>query len=216
MRKVAVLLTGCGYKDGSAITEAVSSLIALSSHECEYQIFAPNLDIESTNHLNDSSDGPRNTLTESSRIARGQITDLKELNPTDFEALLIPGGFGAALHLCDWAKKGSKCDVDPLVKKLITEFHESSRPIGAICIAPALIARVLGHTGLSVTIGDDPDTAAEIEKTGAEHIDCPVDDYITDRANKVITTPAYMYADATPAQVFKGISGLVAELFEMA
>jgi len=216
MRNIAVVLTGNGFKDGSAITEAVSSLIALSSFDCKYQIFAPNIDITSTNHLTDSPMETRNILTESARIARGNIKDLNELKPEEFEALLLPGGFGAALHLCDWAKKGASCTVLPSIEKIILEFHKTSKPIGAICIAPALVAKVLGDTGVSLTIGNDKDTANEIEKTGAEHIECKVDDYITDRAHKVITTPAYMYGDAKPAEVFKGISGLVAELFEMA
>ncbi|HEX7676456.1 MAG TPA: isoprenoid biosynthesis protein ElbB, partial [Bdellovibrio sp.] len=138
------------------------------------------------------------------------------LHAKDFDAIAFPGGFGAAKNLCNWAEKGAKCDVNPDVKRVILDFHSASKPIGAICIAPVLLARVLGDKKVTVTIGDDQDTIAEILKTGAQHEECPVDDYITDRETKVVTTPAYMYGDAKPNEVFAGIFGLAHELVEWA
>ncbi|MCB0384069.1 MAG: isoprenoid biosynthesis glyoxalase ElbB [Bdellovibrionales bacterium] len=215
MKNVAVVLSGCGFKDGAEITEAVSALIALSEFGANYQVFAPNLDITSTNHLKDSSGETRNVMVESARIARGNVQDIKTLKPDQFDALVFPGGFGAALHLCNWAQNGSGCTVNPEVEQTIKTFHSQSKPIGAICIAPALIARVLGGKGVTVTIGTDKETAQEIGKTGAQHVECAVDDYVTDREHKVITTPAYMY-DAKPHQVFTGVRKAIKELVEMA
>ena len=130
--------------------------------------------------------------------------------------MIFPGGYGAALHLCDWAQKGSQAKVLPDVVRIIREFNEDSKPIGAICIAPALVAKVLGEKEVTVTIGNDKETAAEIEKTGATHEDCPVTDYVTDRMHKVVTSPAYLYDEASPLEVSQGIDGLVKEVVETA
>lgn len=217
MKHIAVILSGCGHRDGSEITEAVSTLIALSQHGVKYQIFAPNLEFQPTNHLT-SEPGPektRNCLIESARIARGHIHDIKDLREEKFDAVIFPGGYGAALRLSNWAEKGAGCQVLPEVQRIVKEFHRASKPIGAICIAPTLIAKVLGSEKVTVTIGNNHEIAQEIKKTGALHVDCPVEDFITDRLHKVITTPAYMY-ETQPDKVFQGISGLVKELVEMA
>ncbi len=216
MRKVAMVLSGCGFKDGAEITESVSALIALSQLNAEVQCFAPDLVFESVDHLDGERTGSRNIQSESARITRGKIKPLKELSSSSFDAIVFPGGFGAALHLSDWASKGSKCKVMPDIVRVIHEFNDESKPIGACCIAPVLLAKVLGGNEITLTIGNDTETAQEIEKTGALHEDCPVDDYITDRANKIVTTPAYMYDDAEPHKVFEGIQGLMRELVEMA
>lgn len=217
MKKMAVVLSGCGNKDGSEITEAVSTLIALSQYGVKYQCFAPNKNIHPKNFLTNQVDqqSERNLLQESARISRSQITDLKDLKAKDFDAVIFPGGYGAALNLSDWAEKGAQAQVLPDVTRVINEFYEQSKPIGAICIAPVLIAKVLGSKNVNITLGNGKEIAQEIKKTGAEPVDCPVDDYITDRDCKVVTTPAYMYDEATPYEVFKGISGLVKEVFEM-
>ncbi|MCB0389812.1 MAG: isoprenoid biosynthesis glyoxalase ElbB [Bdellovibrionales bacterium] len=215
MKKIAIVLSGCGFKDGAEITESVSTLIALSQKAVDYKMYAPDMELKTTNHLNGEREAPRNVLAESARIARGQIENIEKLFAKDFDAVVFPGGFGAAVNLCNWAEKGHKCDVHPEVERVIKEFYQASNPIGAICIAPALVARVLGCHGVTVTIGNEKDTAREINLTGAIHEECAVDDYITDRGHKLITTPAYMY-DAKPAEVFKGISGLINELVEMA
>jgi enhancing lycopene biosynthesis protein 2 len=216
MKKIAVILSGCGHKDGAEITEAVSALISLSQNGAAYKIFAPHLSFTPTNHLTSSpaANEHRDILTEAARIARGDINELAALKAQDFDGLIIPGGFGAALHLCDWGQKGAQCTVHPEVQRVIKEFYGVSKPIGAICIAPVILAKVLGDKNVTLTIGNNKEVIAEIQKTGAIHSECPVDDYITDRLNKVITTPAYMY-DAKPHQVFKGISLLVKELVEI-
>jgi enhancing lycopene biosynthesis protein 2 len=216
MKKIAFVLSGCGYQDGAEITESVSCMIALSELGTDVQFFAPNSDFESVDHLSGDKNGSRNIQSESARITRGKIEDLTSLEPDNFDALIFPGGFGAAQHLCDWAQKGSNCKVNPDVVRIIRGFNSQSKPIGACCISPVLLAKVLGDQEITLTIGKDPETAQEIQKTGAVHEYCPVDDYITDRANKIVTTPAYMYDDAEPHKVFQGIQGLVKELVEMA
>lgn len=215
MKRIAVVLSGCGFKDGAEITESVSTLIALSQKNVEYRIFAPDMEFKTTNHLTGERETPRNVLSESARIARGQIENIAKLKAEDFDGIVFPGGFGAAINLCNWAEKGHECEVHPEVERVIQDFYQNSSPIGAICIAPALVARVLGNKEITVTIGNDKVTVQEIERTGALHTECAVDDYVSDRENKIVTTPAYM-CEALPAEVFKGISGLVSELVEMA
>lgn len=215
-KKIAVVLSGAGFLDGSEITESIATLIALDKENAQAVIFAPDVEANVINHRTQASEGQRrNLLTEAARIARGQILPLSELQETDFEALLLPGGYGAALHLSTWAQKGSRCDVLPDLKKAILSFHKASKPIGALCIAPVILARVLGEHQVCVTIGNDTETAQEIEKTGAIHEDCDVEEYVSDRLNKVLTTPAYMY-DTSPYKVFIGISKMMKELVEMA
>lgn len=216
MKKIAVVLSGCGFKDGAAITEAVSTLVSLSRLGAEYTVFAPNKEFTATNHVSGEAADTRNILIEASRIARGEIHDLSQLKAEDFDGIAFPGGYGAALHLCNFAEKGANCDVLPDAARVIKEFHSQSKPICAICIAPALVAKVLGEHNVTVTIGNDEATAKEIEKTGAHHENCNVDDYVSDRESKVITTPAYMYGDARPHQVYTGIEAAINELVEMA
>ena len=216
-KKIAVILSGCGHKDGAEITEAASALISLAEADAQYSIFAP--DIEFTVHhpiSNDVLAEKRNVLLESARIARGVIRPLSELRAADFDALTLPGGSGAALNLCTWGREGAKCSVLPDVERILREFYSTEKPICAICIAPALIARVLGREGVTVTIGNDAETAAEIAKTGAHHEVCAVDDFITDRDHRIITTPAYMYGGASPFQIYTGVRKAIRELVEMA
>jgi len=221
MKKIAVVLAGCGHKDGTEITEAVSTLIALSEAGAQYQVFAPDLDFEISDPLNgiptQKTGETRNTLTEAARIARGEIKNLKDLKIQDFDGIAFPGGFGAALHLCSWAKTGAKCEVHPEAERVIKGFFKEQKPIAAVCIAPALVARVLGDQKITVTIGkNDKVTTSEIQKTGAIHEDCNVDDFVSDRDHKIITTPAYMFGDAKPHLVFSGVRKAMRELVEMA
>lgn len=216
-KKIAVVLSGCGHKDGAEITEAVSTLIALAEAGAEYRIFAPDIEFAVNDPVTGQPTGAtRNVMKEAARIARGNIADLKTLKAAEFDGIAFPGGFGAALHLCNWAKQGAACSVNPEAERVINDFYLSEKPIAAICIAPALIARVLGTKGVTVTIGDDRETAAEIAKTGAHHESCAVEDFVTDRDHRVITTPAYMYGEAKPSQVFAGIKKAIRELVEMA
>ena len=217
MKQVAVILSGCGYLDGAEITEAISTLVAIGQNGAEYKVFAPNKDVTETNHLTQKPTGQkRNVMQEAARIARGDVQPLENLKAQDFDALAFPGGFGAALHLCNFAEKGSSGTIDPQVARVVKEFHESRKPIAAICIAPAIMALALGDKGVSVTIGDDTGTASEIEKTGAKHQNCAVEKYVVDPDKKIITTPAYMYGTAKPHQIFEGVSGAISELLKMA
>lgn len=215
MKRFAVVISGCGHKDGAEITETISTLITLSESQVDYQIFAPDIEVPTINHLTGETSGNHHILAEAARIGRGQVRHLDQLEADEFDGIIFPGGYGAALHLCDFAKKGAHGSVLPKVKSAIEDFHSQGKPIGAICIAPALVAKVLGTKGVTVTIGNDAETAKEIEKTGAHHVNCAVDDYVTDREMKVVTTPAYMY-DAKPYQVFTGIRKAIRELIEMA
>ncbi|MCA9463606.1 MAG: isoprenoid biosynthesis glyoxalase ElbB [Nitrospira sp.] len=217
MKKVAVILSGCGFLDGAEITEAISTLIAIGQQGAEYRVFAPNKEVDETNHLTQKPTGQRrNVLQEAARIARGDIQPLEDLKASDFDALAFPGGYGAALHLCNFAQQGSGGQIDPEVARVVKEFAASRKPIAAICIAPAIMALALGSKGVNVTIGEDAGTASEIEKTGAKHQNCAVEKFVVDSVNKVITTPAYMYGTAKPHQIFEGVSGAIRELIRIA
>lgn len=211
MKKVAYILSGCGFLDGAEIRESVIGLLALSEAGAKVSAFAPNKKqhhtIDHTKSEETAED--RNVLTESARIARGEIQPLTELNPNDFDALVIPGGFGVAKNLCDFAFNGSSGEVDGDIRRVIEVFFDSKKPIGAFCIAPALIALVLGKHGVSLTIGEDEATAIELEKTGAKHINCTVDKAIIDKENKIVTTPAYMYSELELKDLYKGIKDCV-------
>lgn len=214
-KKVAVVLSGCGYLDGAEITEAISTLIALSQNNLEYQCFAPDMDAPEVDHLTGKETGQtRNVLKEAARIARGKVLPLSELKEKDFAAIVLPGGYGAAKNLSNFAVKGSAGEVNKSLSSTLEAFYAAQKPIVAVCIAPATVALALGKNGVSVTIGNDDGTANEVEKTGAEHINCKVDDFVVDTKNKVITTPAYMY-DATPAQAFTGIQKTIQALAKM-
>lgn len=221
MKKVAVILSGCGVFDGAEIHEAVISLLALARQGAAVQCFAPNVaQLHVINHLTgEVSEGEsRNVLVEAARICRGQIKDVAELDAADYDALLVPGGFGAAKNLCDFAIKGSDCEVIPDVVRVIKDFHKSKKPIALCCIAPVLAARVLGTRmngpGCRVTIGTDAQTANAIATMGSENIAKAVRDVCVDEPNRLITTPAYMY-DATAFEVFEGIGKMIDTLTAM-
>lgn len=215
-RKIAMVLSGSGNKDGSEITEAVSAIICLSELGAELDFFAPNLDFDSVNFLTGELTGKRNAILESARISRSQIQDLFLLDPKKFDGLILPGGMGAVKNLSSWSTDKSKGKVIPELDKCLKSFHSDSRPIAAICIAPVIVALSLGDKQIEITLGPDSVAANEAKKTGAILVDCPVDDYVTDRLNKVITTPAYMYDQAKPHEVYQGIRGLCLEFLEMA
>ncbi len=198
MAKVGVILAGCGVYDGSEIHEAVISLLALDRAGVDIVCMAPNMEQAVVNHITaDAVEGEsRNVLEEAARIARGEIVDIATVQGADLDALLIPGGFGAAKNLCDFAFKGPECEAHPEVARLIRDIVTAKKPLAALCIAPALVANVLGSDGLNpqLTIGTDEETAGAISAMGATHIACPVADYVFDEKNKLFTTPAYMLA----------------------
>ena len=220
MARVAVCLAGCGFLDGAEIHEAVCTLLALDRAGAEVLCCAPNVNqSDLIDHLaqKPQSAPPRNVLIESARIARGNIRDIAKVQAKDLDALIIPGGFGAAKNLCSFAFDGPACKVNPEMERLINEMLDSRKPIGAICIAPALLARVTGKRGLKVTltIGNDRETAQALEKMGARHQDCLVTDCVVDQAARVVSTPAYMLAKG-PAEVAEGVARLVAEVLRLA
>jgi len=220
MARVAVCLSGCGVKDGSEIHEAVATLWALNQAGAEIVCCAPNIDQPAVvNHLTGEPSGHerRNMLIEGARIARGSIQDIAGIHASDIDALIFPGGLGAAKNLCTFADDGPKCQVLPEVDRLAGEMLEAGKPIGAICIAPAMLARITGHRGLHprITIGNDAATAEAIENMGAQHVSCVATDCVVDTTHKIVTTPAYMLASG-PAEVFEGIRKLVAEVLKLA
>ena len=216
MKKIGVVLSGCGVRDGSEIHEAVFALLAIDRHGAEAVCMAPDADFPETNHLTMQETGAkRNALVESARIARGNIRNVKDVTAADLDAIVFPGGFGAAKNLCDFAMKGAAASAHPEVARLLKEMLQAGKPIGAICIAPALIATVLGKEATpTLTIGTDADTAAEIGKTRAKHQDCPVTELVVDRKNKIVSTPAYMLATRI-SEVKDGIEKCVSEVIGM-
>ena len=213
-KNIAVLLSGCGVFDGSEIHETVASLIALSKAGASVQCLAPNKKQHHViNHLTgEEMTETRNVLVEAARIARGAILDIKEAKVEDFDALFIPGGFGAAKNLSSFAFEGSSGSIDPSVRSLIQSFHQAGKPIGAVCIAPALLALAL-HKG-SLTIGSDQGTAEALEQLGARHQVCTVTEALIDHENKLVTAPAYM-EDAKIHEVAEGIEKAVLAVLEL-
>jgi len=199
--------------DGSEVHEATLTLYFLDRAGVEIICMAPDISqLEVIDHLkSESVSEKRNVLVESARIARGDIKDIKEVKASDLDALVIPGGLGAAKNLCNFAVEGADCTVVPEVERLIKETHEAGKPVGFICIAPVIAAKVLGAT---VTIGNDRDTATTIEKMGGKHIVCGVDEIAVDEKNKVVSTPAYMLGP-TISRVALGIEKLVAKVLDL-
>jgi enhancing lycopene biosynthesis protein 2 len=216
MKKVGVILSGCGVRDGSEIHEAVLTLLAIDRCGAEAVCMAPNVEFPETDHLTMQETGAmRNALVESARIARGDIRDIKDVTASSLDAVILPGGFGAAKNLCDFAVQGAAATVNPEVARLLKEMAAARKPIGAICIAPVVIAAVLGkELAPIVTIGTDAATAAEIVKTGAVHQECPVTDSVADCDKMVVTTPAYMLATRI-SQVYEGIDRCVHDVINM-
>ena len=218
MPKVGVLLSGCGFLDGAEIHESVFTLLALDQQQATIVCCAPNINqADVVDHqASQPTQETRNVLKEAARIARCEIQDVAEIKAADLDALVIPGGFGAAKNLCDFADKGPDCSVHPQVEKLIGDMLEQHKPVGAICIAPALLARVAGRRGIKakLTIGNDPPTAGALEKMGCLHETCLVTECIVDEQNKIVTTPAYMLGPG-PAQVYEGIRKLIERVMDL-
>jgi len=215
MKKIAVVLAGNGVYDGAEIHEATLTLLAISQQGAEYQCFAPDMDqAHVINHLTgEEMPESRNVLVESARIARGNIKALSEYKATEYDAIVFPGGFGVAKNLCTFAFDGPDCTVNTDVEKAIKDTVENSKPVGALCISPALIAKVLGD--VQVTIGQDQGTADAIETLGATHVKTNHGEIVVDEKYKVITTPCYML-DATIAQIAEGATNVVAKILELA
>jgi enhancing lycopene biosynthesis protein 2 len=217
--RIGVLLSGCGVMDGSEIHEAVSILVALDKRGATIICMAPNIpQSDVMNHLAKKPDAhPRNVLDESARIARGKIRDLASVKADELDGLALPGGFGAAKNLCDFASKGAQAKVSEQVKRLLVDLHKARKPIGLACIAPVIAAKVFGEMGLKpqVTIGTDRGTADAINSMGAEHRNTGPTDVCVDETNRLVTTPCYMN-DVGPWTVFQGADKMVEAVLKLA
>jgi enhancing lycopene biosynthesis protein 2 len=216
-KRIGVLLAGCGVMDGSEIHEATLTLYFLDRHNAEAVCMAPNKDqSDVVDHTTSTSAREtRNVLTEAARIARGKIQDVAKVRADDLDAVIIPGGFGAAKNLCTFAKDGPECRVDENVAVLLRSLYQQRKPIGALCIAPTLLAKLFGQDhSVEITIGSDPGTAMALEKMGAKHKSSRVDAIVVDPQNRIVTTPCYMLAQSIK-EVGEGAEKLVAKILEM-
>ena len=215
MAKIGVVLSGCGVNDGSEIHEAVITMLELDKAGAEMVLMAPNIDqLHVINHATgEEMDDSRNVLIESARIARGNIEDIAVVTSDNIDALILPGGFGVAKNLSDYAMAGMECSINPDVLRLSRQVHNDGKPIGVICIAPAIMAKILARD-TELTIGFDEQTASDIDAMGAKHVLCPVDEIVVDKEKKVVSTPAYMEAKSIK-EAASGIEKLVAEIFNM-
>ncbi|MGD0536161.1 MAG: isoprenoid biosynthesis glyoxalase ElbB [Verrucomicrobiota bacterium] len=218
MKKVAVILSGCGVFDGAEIHESVLTLLALDRANAQVVCAAP--DVPQHHVINHRTQQPvpgetRNVLVESARIARGQIVPLSQLNVRDVDAVILPGGFGAAKNLSTFALAGPNFTVNPDVARVMREAHQAGKPVGFICIAPAIAAALFGPEKVEFTIGTDAGTAQALESSGGQHVNCNVRNIVVDRRLKIVTTPAYMLASRiTEAEA--GINKLVQAVLELA
>lgn len=214
MKKFAVVLSGCGVYDGAEIHEATLSLLAIAKKGCSYEIFAPDTNQHHViNHMTgEEMNETRNVLVESSRIARGNIQDLKKYNPEEFDGLLFPGGFGAAKNLSNWAFEGANSSVIPEVEDAIRATSALKKPVGALCISPVILAKIFGE--VSLTIGDDEGTIDALESLGATHVYSTHGEVVVDDRHNIVSTPCYML-DATIDQIAEGANNIVDAMFKM-
>jgi enhancing lycopene biosynthesis protein 2 len=213
-KKIAVILSGCGVYDGAEIHETVFTMWAIAESGAEYQLYAPD---KEQHHVINHLDGTemkerRNVLTEAARIARGNISPLTSLKPEHADALVFPGGFGVAKNLCSFAFDGAECKVDPEVESVVKSFHKAGKPIGVLCIAPVLIARLI--KSVEVTIGSDPGPSAAIDKMGGKHIVTTHGEVVVDTKHRIVSTPCYML-DANILQIADGAKKLVGEVLKL-
>ncbi len=217
-KRVGVLLSGCGFLDGAEIHEATCTLLSLDRRGATLLAMAPD---KAQHHVVDhlaqqpQAGASRNVLQEAARIVRGQITPLAKVKAEELDALILPGGFGAAKNLCSYAFEGAAMKVDPDVERLVRAMRAAKKPLGFICIAPVIAARLFAADKVKVTVGNDPTTAGHITSWGAEHVDCAVDQIVVDQRLKLVTTPAYMLGPWI-APVAAGIEKLVGAVLEMA
>ncbi len=216
-KKVAVILSGCGVYDGAEIQESVITLLRLDQRGAQVQCFAPNVtQMHVINHMTgEEMPESRNVLTESARIARGNIEDVRELKVEQFDALILPGGFGVAKNLSNFAVEGANCSVQPDVLAAAQAFAQAGKPVGLVCISPALAVKIYGP-GVLATLGSAEDPAASaLTSMGGTHQECAVEDIVEDQAHKLVSTPAYMLAQSI-AEAASGINKLVDRVLELA
>lgn len=213
-KKIAVILSGCGVYDGAEIHESVFTLWAIANAGFQYEIFAPDIEQHHViNHLTgQETSETRNVLVESARIARGKIQPTTRLNSNDFDAVIFPGGFGVAKNLCTYAIHETDCNVNPEIEKIIHKFHSKEKPIGALCISPILLVKVLKN--LKVTVGTDADTIKAIEKLDSTHIEAQIGQVVIDRRHKIASTPCYML-DSNIVQIAESATKIVNAVIDL-
>ncbi len=212
-KKIAIIIGGCGHRDGSEIHETTMTMLAVEEHGATYQMFAPNRNqYHVLNHLDGTEmHEQRNMLVEAARIARGNILPLENFNVNQFDAVIFPGGFGVAKNFFNYAFKGMDCEVDEQIAHIIQSVHQAGKPIGALCISPVLMAKILGN--ITVTIGQDAKTARDIEQMGATNVNTSNGDVVTDKKNKIFSTPCYML-DANLVDIHEDAYNLVEAMME--
>ena len=218
-KKILVVLAGCGAKDGSEIHESVLTLLAIDKEGAEYECAAPN---KKQHHVlnfitNEEMPEERNVMIESSRISRGRIKDLSEVKMQDYDAVILPGGFGAAKNLCSFAFDGAKASIDPEVKRIINEAYDQRKPIGAICVAPAVVALALAekNPNIVLTLGTDAEHNEAVEDIGVKSKTCLTTAFVKDEKNLIATSPAYMHGKSRISELEQGISQCVKAVIEM-
>jgi enhancing lycopene biosynthesis protein 2 len=215
-KKVGVLLSGCGFLDGSEIHESVLTLLYLDQRGAEIVCMAPDMpQAHVINHVTQQEmKENRNVLVESARIARGAIKNINDVKAEDIDALILPGGFGSAKNLCDFAFKGPGGTVNPDVKRLLDDMAAKAKPIGALCIAPAVVGMALKENSPLVTIGSHDETIGALSAMGVKHCVCAVDEIAVDDKNRIVTAPAYMVGPGIK-DIAKGIEKLVEKILSM-
>lgn len=213
-KKFAIILAGCGVYDGAEIHEATLTMLAISRQGAEYQCFAPDVDqAHVVNHLTGKEmNEKRNVLVESARIARGNILPLSDFHASEYDSIVFPGGFGVAKNLCTFAFDGVECSVNEEVRVAVNEMYKARKPIGALCISPVLIAKILG--GVEVTIGMDQETASAVKSMGGQHVNTTHGEVVVDIRNKIVTTPCYML-DANISQIADGADQVIRTILGM-
>ena len=213
-KKFAIILAGCGVYDGAEIHEATLTMLAISRQGAEYQCFAPDVDqAHVVNHLTGKEmNERRNVLVESARIARGNILSLSDFHASEYDAIVFPGGFGVAKNLCTFAFDGVECSVNEEVRVAVNEMYKARKPIGALCISPVLIAKILGD--VEVTIGMDQGTASAVKSMGGKHVNTTHREVVVDKRNKIVTTPCYML-DANISQIADGADQVIRTILGM-
>jgi enhancing lycopene biosynthesis protein 2 len=217
-KRIGVVLSGCGFQDGAEIHEAVLTMLAIDRAGAEIVCMAPDREqAEVIDHLRGKQTGEsRNVLVEAARIARGKILPVNEVRAADLDAVVLPGGFGAAKNISTFVKDGARCSIDADVARLLREMHQSAKPIGALCVAPVVLAAVLGKSAHpELTIGDDEGTAAALESMGARHRVAKVTEVVVDLENRIVTTPAYML-EARIGEVATGAEKAIQEILKLA
>lgn len=217
MKKIAVILAGCGHRDGTEIHEASITMLTLELEGAKLECVSIDKDQTAVvNHLNgEKVNETRSLLREAARIARGKIKPISQISADEIDGVVIPGGFGAALNLCDYATKGiNDMSVDKELESFLIKVYEQKKPIGAICIAPVILAKVFAKYQPKITLGTDKNIAAQITQINAVHVDCLSDDCVVDEKNLFVTTPAFMVAQNIK-DIYPGINKLSRKILNL-